>query len=396
MMGIWNRFSGCLEVELTSAGLEEAYGEIVNRRISLYRVIQVDALTVRFVVTKRDYIQIQSLCKQKGWGARICDRRGLYWHLHYLSGRYVLAGALFLCAILTVFLSSVVLIVEVEGNERVPSRWIVEAAGESGIYFGVSKKSIRSEEVKNKLLSQIPELKWVGVNTVGCRTIISVRERVRETDTEQFGVCNIIANKAGIIDTVLVTKGTPMCKPGQAVQEGQILISGYTDCDFTLLSTQAEGEIYANTIHTVSAVTPKLWILRHKINRTQARYSILFGKNRIKLWKGSGICPTTCGRIYKEFYLTLPGNFQLPIALAVEHIINWDTFCADVPGASEMLQKYAGEYLAAQMTAGAVLQRSESIISEEDVLYLIGEYLCREMIGIVQPEWIGENNGENN
>lgn len=44
--------------------------------------------------------------------------------------------------------------------------------------------------MKNALLSAIPELQWAGVNTYGCRAVISVRERTlpeRKPEPENRG-----------------------------------------------------------------------------------------------------------------------------------------------------------------------------------------------------------------
>ena len=49
-----------------------------------------------------------------------------------------------------------VLFLSVEGNSAVPEAKILEAAESAGIRIGISRRAIRNENVKNRLLSAIP------------------------------------------------------------------------------------------------------------------------------------------------------------------------------------------------------------------------------------------------
>ena len=57
------------------------------------------------------------------------------------------------------------------------ARKILERAEYCGVHFGAKAGSVRSEQVKNRLLFEIPELRWAGVNTTGCTAVITVAER---------------------------------------------------------------------------------------------------------------------------------------------------------------------------------------------------------------------------
>jgi sporulation protein YqfD len=150
--------------------------------------------------------------------------------------------------LLTIFLPTRVLFIHVEGNSTVEERRILEAAQECGIRFGASRRQVRSEKMKNRLLEKVPELKWAGVNTSGCTAVISVREQpVQEQRTGYTGISSIVAACDGRITSCTVTKGNGLCAPGQVVQKGQLLISGYLDCGICIRVTGAEGEIFAET-----------------------------------------------------------------------------------------------------------------------------------------------------
>ena len=89
--------------------------------------------------------------------------------------RPVLLAGLGILFLLAMYLPSRVLFIRVEGNMQIPDRQILAAAEECGIRFGASRREVRSEKVKNALLSSVPQLQWAGVNTAGCVATISVR-----------------------------------------------------------------------------------------------------------------------------------------------------------------------------------------------------------------------------
>ena len=280
----------------------------------------------------------------------------------------------------------------------IPDRQIIAAGESCGVYFGASRRAVRSEKVKNAILSALPELQWAGVNTKGCVAIISVRERTEaETKEEQEYVSSIVADRDGIITSCTILEGNSLCSVGQVVQKGQVLISAYTDCGLSIRATRAEGEIFAQTERNLSVVAPTECIEKREIKNTKKKISLLLGKKRINLWKDSGIWDTTCDRMYEEYYVTLPGGYQLPLGVAVEtgtvYQLQESQLQPETLEAS--IADYGKSYLHQHMVAGEIINSSETFAVSDGLIYLNGEYVCTEMIGRVQREQIGEANGEN-
>lgn len=393
MMDLWKSIAGMVEVELTSADPADAFRAVTECNISLFRVTHLSDLTVRFLIYRKDFRALAALCGKRGETLRLCRRRGVYWTVKNLLHRPVLLLGLALMLGLALYLPTRIFFIRVEGNSAVPSNRILEAAEESGIRFGASRREVRSEKVKNSLLSAVPELQWAGVNTAGCVATISVRERTEpEAKQEDSSVGSIVAVRDGVIESCTVTRGNALCSVGQVVREGQVLISGYTDCGICIQATRAEGEVYARTSRNLTAVTPSECAERTREGETVKKYSLILGKKRINLWKDSGIWDTSCGRIYKEYYVTLPGGFQLPAALVVEEFTAYETETAELSEteAGEALSEFAGACLSEQMIAGNILRRTEQTVCADGVYRLEGQYVCTEMIGRVQREQIGE------
>lgn len=393
-MELFGVFGGTVRLEYTSANVSEGLRAINAAGITLYRTEPVDDLTLRFSVRRKDYRRLRKLTEGRGEQLRAVRWMGAFFAAKKLIRRPILLVGMALILWLTLFLPSRILFVEVEGNEAVPERLIMEYAAQNGLGFGTKRRLIRSERLKNQLMQSIPNLQWVGVNTVGCRAVISVKERTDLPEEEPAPpISSIVAERDGVVREMTVIAGSPLCKPGDSVKKGQVLISGYTDLGLVLRAEQAQGEIFAETSRNFSAAIPENWVQKTIETHSEKKISLIIGKKRINFQKGSGILDTTCGKMYSEYYLTLPGGFRLPIALAVER---WTTHeCHDVAleesSAGRILSEFAQRQLAQQMVAGRVEHQFETISKLSGRFCLTGKYSCCEMIGRTKPEEIIEH-----
>lgn len=396
-MNLWRSLEGMIEVELTSAEPELSLEWINRSKIDMYHVCQKDPLTFLFSIRRPDYPVLSKQCEKRGEKLKIRKKSGLYWTGMALLHRptLLIGMALLLCFIL--YLPSRVFFVQVEGNSVVPSRKILAAAEECGIRFGASRRLVRSETVKNKLLSAVPELQWAGVNTAGCVATISVRERSEKVlKPTSHEVTSIVAARDGYLISGTVTSGTPLFTLGQTVRAGETLVSGYTDAGICIRATRAEAEIFAQTSRELRVITPSIRWHRGEEQDSWKKYSLVIGKKRINLWKDSGNLDMGCGRIEKSYTLTLPGGFALPVSLCVETCSSYAMTQAQAEQAQmeTALSSFAERYLTQIMIAGEIIQRQETIFRENGIYSLEGEYRCTEMISRVHTEQIGEEHGE--
>ena len=307
---------------ITSADPVPILDQLGRAQIPLFQVAQIDELHLTCYIPNSQVRKFLAIAEKKGAAAEPISRKGFYWVLLKLLRRPILIGCFAMLMALSLLLQTRIFFVEVEGNAHLEDAQILEAAADCGIRFGATRRDIRSEEVKNKLLEQIPQLRWIGVNTYGCRAVISVRERnIREEISDAGGISSIAASCDGIITGCTVTQGTPMVSVGQAVRAGQILISGFTDCGITIRATRAQGDVFALTQHKISLSTPKISSQRQLTGEKTTRFSLTLGKKRINFYKGSGISPGSCVKMYARYVLTLPGGFQLPVALTKETVL---------------------------------------------------------------------------
>ena len=397
-MGIFRSLAGSARLELTSADVSAALRDINAAKIRVWDVRIVGDLTVQFTASQKSIRFIEKIAERKGERLNVIGRSGLFWPIMGLRNRPVLVlGMAFLFA-LAIFVPGRVLFVRVEGNAAVPGEMILEAAQDAGIRFGASRRAVRSEKVKNRLLGVMPQLQWAGVNTYGCTAVITVRERAQEQETkEEYPVSSIVASCDGVITSCTVTRGSGLCAVGQAVQKGQVLISGYVDCGQSITVTRSQGEIFALTRHELTVVTPSETMVREELRGQRTYYGFRIGKKRINFVKGSGISDGTCVKMYQEYQLTLPGGHRLPISLVKETVLTYDLKPCERSDAvvKKQLSDFAKRYLQDHLVALVVLNAQEELTAEEKRFLFHGYYHCTEMIGRERAEQIGEFHEKN-
>lgn len=384
----WRLGFSSLVLEITSGDIATLLNACNS--IKLYNVLYCDDLTIRVTVNHIGYSKLLKITERQGASVKIIEKSGLYWVGLSLLKRPVLL--IFMAIILTLglFLPSRILFVSVEGNLSIPANEILEAASQCGINFGATRRQVRSEKVKNALLQKIPQLQWAGINTSGCTAVISVKEKTTQKVNSNNGnyISSIVASRDGIIQNCTVYKGNSLCAVGQAVKAGQTLVSGYQDCGIVIKATQADAEIKALTFRELEMISPQPVAARGVKIEEKTRYAIRFGKKLIKFYKDSGNLDATCGKMYLEDYVQLPGGFVLPVAIVRE--TNYYFAQAQQVHTAQDLQSwlsdFAMSYLQSTMIAGEIISAHTETNPVDDACLFYGKYACIEMIGQIKHE----------
>lgn len=396
-MEFWRSLNGMVRVQITSADITGALTALNDHGIELFQTRCRNDLTIDVLIRRQNYKEFKEILERRGDSMESIKLRGFYWRGKGMLKRPVLLSGILALLVLSCVIPSRIWFIEVEGNQTVPNKMILEYASNCGIAFGVSRREVRSEKMKNALLEALPQLQWAGINTRGCVATICVRERkISERPQQLHGVSSIVAVCDGLIESCTVIKGNAVCAAGQAVKAGQTLISGYTDCGLSILACRAEGEVFARTERALSVVAPTEYALKTPQKKEIRKYSLLIGKKRINLYKDSGILESTCDKMVSETCLTLPGGYSLPVTLVTEV---WN-YCDQTVSAVEPdqlaqhLQEFASGYLKGQMIAGRILQSEEAVVAENGLVVMEGKYACHEMIGRIQKEEILKPDGK--
>lgn len=375
---------------------------IANAGVVIHNIVFLDPLTSEFEILYQDFKKTDRMLSSGGRRVeyKIIHKDGCIWVLKRILHRPVLVTGLVLFLLFALLIPSRILFIRVEGDEALTEKQILSQAHQFGIRFGSRKRDVRSEQVKNALLGAIPELQWVGINTSGCVATIHVRERsvVKPPVSEYNNISSLVASHSGVVNQIVVLKGTAQCSIGEQVDVGDLLISGYTDSGLKVSAEHADGEVYAYTLREQTVIAPKFSMRKVKVKEKHTCIFLRIGKKLLKIWNDSGIHGVTCDKMYNEYVLTLPGEFQLPVSMIIQTCFVCE--CSDSFTKSsanyEWIRVFSEKYLQGQMLAGQICSSRETITEEEDYYLLMGSYACNEMIGKVRYEEIINNHAEDN
>ena len=204
----------------------------------------------------------------------------------------------------------------IEGNETLPDEVILRALEEQGVGIGSFGLSLDGEDLRNRILLELPELVWLTVNVSGCRASVQVRERVPVPETvDRKALSNLVARRAGLVLEIHAFSGVKCVVEGMSVEEGQILISGVEDTEnFGARTTAGLGEVRGRTWHTLTAKLP-LTVQKKVYAGEKTGYSLIFGKKRVKFFGNSSIEGRNYDKITKRMKLSFLG---VPLPVTVE------------------------------------------------------------------------------
>lgn len=225
-------------------------------------------------------------------GCRLClrDKKGLpFFTVRFRRRPGLWAGAAVFLLVIHV-LSLYVWTVRITGNSDVPTAEVESELAANGLYAGARKSGVDPHALQEKLMLQFPKIGWASVNTLGCVTEVRIQEKKdRPEIIERDRVCNIKAAATGQILSLKVYAGTPLVREGDAVAEGQLLVSAVVEDAYGGTSLKhAAADILAETTRTFTVRVPmekREWlpagkvVVRRSLNLFGARIPLtLIGK----------------------------------------------------------------------------------------------------------------------
>lgn len=227
------------------------------------------------------YKKLLSCAARSRCRLHIEQRKGLPFRTAWLKKRKGLALGVVLFMVILIGLSQHVWSIKTIGNEEIPAAKLEEVYQKVGLVPGISKKDLDPQAMQRAIMQELPEIAWISVNTKGCSVSVEVAEAVGKPEMEnQETPCNIKAAFSGQILRIEVYEGTAVAKVGEAVVEGQLLISGMvedTNKNVTLIK-HASGRVVASTTRRFEVSVPLQKEVTYTVGEPVMRKSMdLFG-----------------------------------------------------------------------------------------------------------------------
>lgn len=207
------------------------------------------------------YRELRPAAKEAGMRLKVQKRHGLPFLLQrYRRRSGVFVGILVFFAVIHL-LSLYIWTVNVPESEHIPAQELRQVLSEAGLSPGTLKKEVDPTYLEEKAMLAFPDISWIAINLRGNTVSVEYTERQKMPEMIPVDIpCNIKASAYGQIIRLDVYSGTPEVKNGDAVVQGQLLISGVVEDEYGGATLQhASGRAIASTKH----------ILREEIPLTQ-------------------------------------------------------------------------------------------------------------------------------
>lgn len=366
-------------------------------RVAFWNVDQPDSHTLYVTVAWPHRKGLEELAGRAGCAITQGAERGAPPFFLRFRKRYAFLVGLLLSLLTVCFLSRFVLVVEVEGNERVPAQTILAALQRQGLRPGVYGPSLDTRSATTQLLLELEDLSWATVNLHGIRAQVIVRESVERPQlVDETVLGDIVAKAPGLVTKIEPWAGDPMVAIGDTVVPGDVLIRGavemeppeYSEKETRWLEVRAMGKVEGRTWRTLEEAIPLTAPVKAYTGEERSGWSLTFLGKRVNFFQNSGISGGRYDKIRKSWSLTLPGGLVLPLSLCRETCRAYELTQQpiDLQAAQAMLEERLLARLAGLLGDTGTMEACSFTAREEDGLLIVTLTAeCREELGRFAP-----------
>lgn len=380
---------GYVSVMVEGAALERFVDFCRRSGILLWAVERIDLSCMSLCMAEGDWRWLESRYEVTQCTVTVTGRYGLRVGLTPFRMRRTLFAAAAFCLLL-VFLSGQVLWqVRIEGCDRIPQREIYDQLRSLGLAPGCLLDVIDTPSIRGKLMTARNDLSYVTILLQGTTALVTVTEKDPEHMAEELPPpCDILADRAGIVEAMQVRDGEAAAQVGDTVIPGDLLVSG------RMVSTQGEQWLVAADADITLRTWPTIELALHpdqyvyaETGAQDSRFSIQLGSRRFAL-------PHIEKKNYACYYKTmettavsLGEGYFFPLALIRETRYECTAQKLDLSetACSQYLRTACTDRLTAQCIEGGFVETAFTLDFREDSIVARLQAECLQKTGKKTP-----------
>lgn len=252
---------------LSGLNLERFLNLMKQQQIPLFGVRRQESRALECECLSADLPVIAAIAEQRGWKMERIAPLGLSAFFIRMKKRPGIPIGIVLMLIGLFTLSQFVWRVDVQ-NAGAYQADIVSFLQESGYHTGVPRSRVDAKALESALIRRYPKIAWFHVYVTNITLVVEVSHGVPAPEIPDDEAGDLVATRNGIIHTIRVHAGTPVVKPGDVVQKGDVLIRGVErGRDEQLTPVRAEGEVLARCWDSCTATVPLFDVISTETGR---------------------------------------------------------------------------------------------------------------------------------
>lgn len=333
MKSLFDFLGGMVFVEIQGTFPERFFNVCRSRKLPLYDIgtKMTEQGTVYVAKMKvRDYRKVRAIAKKSRCIPRIRKRMGLPFLLHKYRGRLMFAAGSMYAVWLLWLLSCFVWDISVEGGFVHTEEELVTYLQEQSVACGMRKTKLDCTELERQIRIDYPDIGWVSAELLGTRLIVRIAEtQMPLLQEKEAAPVHLVATADGIVEELVLRKGTALVKPGDVVRKGDILVSGVitvTGDNETIVNrygVAAEADILLKTVKHYNHSFDRTVMKKLFTEENKTGLEISFGNRKIFSHMPSHSY-TNYAIITEDAVLSLHEHFPLPVRMKKTWIYSYE------------------------------------------------------------------------
>lgn len=385
--------TGYCHVEISGPMKERFLNLVASRQILIWRLHR-EGDRYSFYISRRGSRELEELASKTGCSFQYLSKRGFPFLFYRYRKRKCLAIAFFLSVILLCVLSRFIWKIDTTGCYSHSQEELFDYLKKKGIHCGMRISSLSCPTLEEEIREDFEDISWVSCERKGTLLTVAVKETLDNSDSDEDSItpCNLIAAKDGVIESIVVRRGTAKVKKGTKVKQGDILISGIVPLINDAGEVTEEAKVSADG--DVIAVTKHKYENEFSLLRTEKKYTgkkhRSFGLIAFNQYFGipsSQISFSHYDTQTEEWSLHIGPQFYLPFSVMIytdkEYTITEKTLTMNQ--AKKVVKKQLTYFLAQYEAKGVeILKNNVKIDCDDSMCTAKGTIIMRERFGKIQ------------
>lgn len=260
----------CMKNNVFLFGIERKKNSLINAKIGIY-----------------DYKMAKDIAKKCQTMIEIKKKVGVKFIIEKYKNRKAFFISIII-ACLTIFIASkFIWKIEIKSDGIIDQKQIMLELKKEGIKIGKLKRKIDIEKIVNDIRLDREDIAWIGIKIDGCKVLVNIVEATKKPEiVNENEYSNIVAKKDGEIQKVVAKNGTIMCKKGDKVKKGDILIAGYMEGTYTeKYYVNSSGEVTAKINYSENVKIDKNETIKEETGKQNRKFAIKINNFKINFFK---------------------------------------------------------------------------------------------------------------
>jgi similar to stage IV sporulation protein len=259
LIRLWNYLNGYVIIKMTGYYGERLLNYAALNGIYLWDIKRITENVMIAKVSIRDFFRLSRLARKARCRLFVVKRVGLFFFINRLKRRKTLIIGSVLFIAFLYFLSSFVWNIEIISEDPQLRQAVKKDLAEWGFSEGTFKYNIDKKSYLDKIFLKYNDIAWAEIEIRGSKVIVQLVKKEPAPELEENTPCDIIASKDGIIEEIIPLRGEPVVKPGDAVEAGDVLISGRIEIYPNISPREDNNAPSSFLVHSNGIVKARVW-----------------------------------------------------------------------------------------------------------------------------------------